>query len=191
MNNILQNKESLIKAIQNGLTPAYLFFWGHQSNKPSVIGKNCLSQWYMAPFTVDNVVYPSAEHFMMAEKARLFQDDATLNKILNSKQPEEAKLLGRQVNHFNEQIWQNHRFDIAVKGNIAKFQQHEALGAFLVNTENHILVEASPVDKIWGIGLSEDHQDVSNPLAWPGINLLGFALMKVRGLILYTSGTSI
>ncbi len=175
-----QSKEALIQAINDGLMPKYLFFWGHQSNRSSVIGKYCLSQWYIAPFEIDSIIYLSAEHFMMAEKARLFNDDIILNKILNSAHPGEAKLLGRQVNNFNQQVWENYRFTIAVNGNTAKFQQNKEIGTFLINTLNRILVEASPLDKIWGVGLSEDHIDVSNPSSWLGLNLLGFVLMKVR-----------
>lgn len=176
----IKNKDDLIKAIQNGLTPKYLFFWGHQGNKD--IGKNCLSQWYIAQFELDKVIYPSTEHYMMAEKARLFKDDASLNQILNAKHPGEAKQLGHEIKDFDEQLWQDKRFDIVVKGNLAKFSQNEALGTFLLNTGNRILVEASPVDKIWGIGLTEHEPAAINPHLWPGLNLLGFALMRVRDL---------
>ncbi len=172
-------KEKLIQAIQEGLVPKYVFFWGHQSNK-SMVGKSCFSQWYPSLFTVYNILYPTAEHFMMAEKARLFNDSATLSKILVSKHPGEAKLLGRQVKHFDDEHWQKVRFEIALKGNMAKFQQNKELCSFLLNTQNRILVEASPVDAIWGIGISEDHVDVTNPSLWPGLNLLGFVLMETR-----------
>lgn len=172
-------KKALIQAISDGFSPKYVFFWGHQSNK-STVEKSCFSQWYPSPFIFDGILYPSAEHFMMAEKARLFNDRSILSKILVSEHPGEAKALGRQVKHFNEDHWQSVRFEIAVKGNIAKFQQNKALGSFLLNTQNRVLVEASPVDAIWGIGLSEGHADVANPSLWPGLNLLGFALMETR-----------
>lgn len=172
-------KETLIQAIHVGLVPKYVFFWGHQSNK-STVSKNCFSQWYSCPFTVDSILYPTAEHFMMAEKARLFNDKEILSKILVSEHPGEAKMLGRQVKHFEDEHWQRLRFEIAVKGNMAKFQQNKELGSFLLNTQNRILVEASPLDAIWGIGLSEDHVDATNPSLWPGLNLLGFALMETR-----------
>ena len=58
----------------NGEQFEFLFFWGHQPSKDGTITKSCLSQWYAAPFVVDGLVYPTAEHWMMAEKARLFGD---------------------------------------------------------------------------------------------------------------------
>jgi ribA/ribD-fused uncharacterized protein len=175
-----QNKIELIQQMNQGLQPKFLFFWGHQPNKAERIGKYCFSQWFNAPFVIDNVTYLTAEHFMMAEKARLFGDQTILQKILTAVHPGEVKLLGRQVAHFDEATWQQQRFEIAFRGNMAKFSQHLLLHDFLVNTANRILVEASPVDSIWGIGLSEDHTDCANPAAWPGLNLLGFVLMKVR-----------
>jgi ribA/ribD-fused uncharacterized protein len=53
-----------------------------------------------------------------------------------------------------------------------------------VGTGDRILVEASPVDKIWGIGLAADHPDAANPERWPGLNLLGIALMQVRSILI-------
>ncbi len=177
------SKEALIASIAMGSIPKFLFFWGHQPKHSDQIGKECLSQWYEVAFTIDNVRYPSTEHFMMAEKARLFHDSTSLNKILAAKHPGEAKMLGRSIASFKESLWQAHRFTIALQGNIAKFQQNPELKAFLLTTGNKILVEASPIDSIWGIGLAHDHTDATNPTAWPGLNLLGFALMQVRETI--------
>jgi len=174
------NIDALIDQINHGFLPKYLFFWGHQPPKNQAVSKSCFSQWFASPFTVDNVTYPTAEHFMMAEKARLFNDQTALMKLLKSTHPGQAKRIGREVLHFNEQLWQERRFDIAYKGNLAKFTQHLALADFLRNTHDRVLVEASPVDSIWGIGLSEEHFDCANPTLWPGLNLLGFVLMKVR-----------
>ncbi len=177
------SKESLIAAIATGAEPKFLFFWGHQPKHPHQVGKECLSQWYEKAFMVDNITYPSTEHYMMAEKARLFNDNTSLNKILAAKHPGEAKTLGRSITPFDETQWQEHRFTIAFQGNMAKFQQNIELKTFLLTTGNKILVEASPMDSIWGIGLAQDHADAANPSAWPGLNLLGFALMKVRAVI--------
>jgi len=126
------------------------------------------------------VVYPTAEHYMMAEKARLFEDNSTREKILSAGHPRAAKQLGREVRDFNEEIWAQHRYAIVVRGNEAKFAQNDELKLFLLNTKNRILVEASPVDRIWGIGLAADDPHVENPENWKGLNLLGFALMQVR-----------
>ena len=175
-----QSKADLIQQIDQGFNPKFLFFWGHQPKKDQTIGKYCFSQWFNAPFVIEDITYLTAEHYMMAEKARLFQDDAILQKILMAEHPSEVKMLGRQVRDFDEQLWLEHRLDIAYRGNMAKFLQHLPLQEFLANTANRVLVEASPVDSIWGIGLSEDHNNAAVPSLWPGLNLLGFVLMKVR-----------
>lgn len=162
----------------------FLFFWGHQKLKNGEIGQSCLSQWWTSDFEVDGITYFSAEHFMMAEKARLFNDLDNLDKIINSKSPSQAKQFGREVIGFNEDIWTANRFEIVKKGNIAKFGQNPELKDFLLSTTKRILVEASPVDTIWGIGLSKDSEHCENPLKWRGLNLLGFALMEVRDILL-------
>lgn len=160
----------------------YLLFWGHQVS--NTITKSCLSQWWEVDFVIDNINYKSAEHYMMAEKARLFKDDETLQKMLQYKTPAEAKKLGRQVQNFDASRWEQNRYDIVKKANWHKFSQNEPLLAFLLTTKNRILVEASPVDNIWGIGLAADHRDAQNPELWRGLNLLGFALMEVRDELL-------
>jgi len=158
----------------------FLFFWGHQPNKDGSAGKGCFSQWWESDFEIDGIVYKSAEHFMMAEKARLFNDQESLKKIIDSKHPHDAKKLGRKVLNFNPKTWDEYKFDVVVKGNLAKFSQHDELKKFLIQTNDRILVEASPVDNIWGIGMAADNENVMNPNLWKGHNLLGYALMEVR-----------
>jgi ribA/ribD-fused uncharacterized protein len=158
----------------------FLFFWGHSNNLNELVGKFCFSQWFELPFLLDGIIYNTAEHWMMANKALLFGDTDTYLKIINANSPGEAKELGRKVIGFDEQTWVENRYDIVVKGNIHKFNQHPAFADFLLNTKERILVEASPVDKIWGIGLSKDAEQIDNPHFWNGENLLGFALMEVR-----------
>lgn len=121
---------------------------------------------------------------MMAEKARLFEDEETLSKILNCNSPAEAKKLGRQVRNFDDKMWKAHRYEIVKRGNIYKFSQNEDLKTFLLKTENRVLVEASPYDRIWGIGLSKNSDKANYPEQWRGLNLLGFVLMEVRDEIL-------
>ena len=116
----------------------------------------------------------------MAEKARLMRDEETREKILASTDPEEIKALGRQVRNFDEYRWQKHRMEIVVTGNLHKFIDNEDLKNFLLSTGDKILVEASPYDTVWGIGMKEDNMDCLNPRLWKGENLLGFALMDVR-----------
>nr|WP_294927606.1 NADAR family protein [uncultured Flavobacterium sp.] len=158
----------------------FLFFWGHQPNKDGSISKTCFSQWWLSSFEVDKVIYKTAEHWMMAKKAELFKDDEVLAKIIKANSPAEAKKLGREVKNYNETLWLAARFDIVKEGNYHKFSQNPELKTFLVNTKERVLVEASPVDAIWGIGMASDHKDVLNPEKWRGLNLLGFALMEVR-----------
>lgn len=156
-----------------------LFFWGH-TGRSGQVGKECLCQWYPAAFEVDGIRYPTSEHFMMAEKARLFGDSVTLAAILAADHPGSAKNLGRQVRGFDEQRWQEARYDIVVRGSIEKFGQNPAPLDFLMRTNDKILVEASPEDWIWGIGLSEWDEAAKDPYRWKGLNLLGFALMTAR-----------
>ncbi|MBF4486118.1 NADAR family protein [Flavobacterium sp. CSZ] len=158
----------------------FLFFWGHQPNKDGSISKTCFSQWWLSSFEVDNVTYKTAEHWMMAKKAELFKDDKILEKILLAKSPAEAKKFGREVKNYNETLWLAARFNIVKEGNFHKFSQNPELKTFLLNTNDRVIVEASPVDAIWGIGMAGDHKDVLNPAKWKGLNLLGFALMEVR-----------
>ena len=120
---------------------------------------------------------------MMAQKALLFNDNEIFNEIMKANHPKEYKELGRKIKNFSDLKWNENKYQIVLKGNIAKFSQNEKLKAFLLNTGIKILVEASPYDKIWGIGLSADQENIENPLTWNGENLLGFALMEVRDLI--------
>jgi ribA/ribD-fused uncharacterized protein len=149
----------------------YLYFWGSDS---------CFSQWHDSPFEIDDIIYPTAEHWMMASKARLFGDKKILQEILNTKSPKEAKALGRRVNGFIKEIWEQQARQIVTFGNMAKFQQNLSLKNILLGTGNKVLVEASPFDKIWGIGMGAENEKAKHPSAWDGLNLLGFTLMDVR-----------
>jgi ribA/ribD-fused uncharacterized protein len=162
-----------------GHRPAFLLFWGHQAPKTGV-NKSCFSQWFEAAFKVDGVSYRTAEHFMMAGKARLFGDDEICDRILAARTPGEAKKLGREIRGFDEAAWVAARLDIVTQGNIAKFSQNAELGAFLLGTGHQVLVEASPVDPIWGIGLAANNPLAQDPREWKGLNLLGYALMAAR-----------
>ena len=181
--NTIKTKLDLINYINQGNKVKYLFFWGHQPNYYGLIDKSCFSQWYDAAFELDGIKYQTAEHYMMAEKARLFKDDEMLAKIIAASHPGEAKKLGRQVKGFKQEVWLEHRFSIVVGGNLGKFSQQQDLKEFLLNTGDRVLVEASPRDRIWGIGLGQNNPDAENPYQWRGLNLLGFALMEVRRLI--------
>lgn len=172
--------EKLITQINQGEKIKYLFFWGHRPSKDGSVIKSCLSQWWEQSFTVDRTEYKSAEHWMMAEKARLFKDQEMWETIVVSKTPGEAKKLGRQISNFDPKVWDDNKFQIVVEGNVHKFNLNEDLKTFLLNTKDRVLVEASPPDNIWGIGMDQNHKDINNPEKWKGQNLLGFALMEVR-----------
>ncbi|MCW5609273.1 MAG: NADAR family protein [Rubrivivax sp.] len=173
------NLEALCARFTAGERLKFLFFWSHQSNRREV-GAACLSQWFPAEFVVGDDCYPTAEHYMMAEKARLFGDQAARRAILGAPDPGAAKALGRQVRNFDEAAWAAHRFGIVCRGNEAKFSQNPDLRDFLARTGSRVLVEASPVDRVWGIGMAQDDEHARNPNLWRGLNLLGFALMQVR-----------
>lgn len=174
---------SLVRRVERGWRPKFVFFWGHKAKAGADVGKHVLSQWQASAFEVDGVRYPSAEHYMMAEKARLFGDDVVLARILASPSPGAAKALGRQVRNFKDELWDAACFDIVARGNAAKFGQNEELRTYLLNTGGKVLVEASPLDRIWGVGLAEDDPGIENPAQWRGANLLGFALMKARAMV--------
>jgi ribA/ribD-fused uncharacterized protein len=116
----------------------------------------------------------------MAGKARLFNDHEILEQILKAETPNQAKSLGRKVRNFDPKIWNENKYEIVKQGNFLKFSQNEKFKEFLLSTDDTILVEASPYDKIWGIGMLETNAKAKDPTQWNGENLLGFALMEVR-----------
>ncbi|MGW6915684.1 NADAR family protein [Kitasatospora sp. NPDC054939] len=175
-----RNRADLVTAVALGAQPKWVMFWGHQPQRDGSIGAGSLSQWWRGEFTVDGVSYATAEHWMMAGKARMFGDEAIVPRILAARTPAEAKSLGRQVRGFDDAVWRAGRFALVVEGNVAKFGQDEALRAYLLGTAQRVLVEASPMDRIWGIGLAAEDERAPHPAQWRGENLLGFALMEAR-----------
>ena len=179
-NTDIRSVADLQARLKAGLAPDYLCFWGHRPEQSGAVGKGCLSQWFGAEFTLEGDRFRSAEHFMMAEKARLFGDEEIRAQMLVASTPDQVKKLGRRVRNFNEALWTAERFDIVRRGNIAKFGQNPGMRNFLLGTGQRILVEASPVDAIWGIGLAATDPRATQPAQWAGLNLLGFALMAAR-----------
>ncbi|AXI77485.1 NADAR family protein [Peterkaempfera bronchialis] len=176
----VRSRSELADLTASGVRPRYLMFWGPRPQRDGSVGAGCLSQWWPSPFTVDGVEYATAEHWMMAGKARLFGDEETLGGILAARTPGEARKLGRLVRGFREEQWARERAELVVEGNVAKFGQDAALSAYLLATRHRVLVEASPLDRIWGIGLAADDRRAADPARWRGLNLLGFALMEAR-----------
>ncbi|MFD0308525.1 NADAR family protein [Streptomyces sp. NPDC127119] len=178
--NGITSREALVSAVRAGAKVKYLHFWGHRPRADGRIGSSCLSQWWPSPFTVDGVEYRTAEHWMMACKARLFGDAEAERRALDASDPALAKKAGRLVRGFDESVWERERFGIVVEGSVAKFASDGELRGFLLGTGERVLVEASPLDRVWGIGLSADDARASDPTHWQGPNLLGFALMRAR-----------
>ncbi len=170
-------RESLQVRQEAGEHIKFRFFWGHSGHG---VGPWVLSQWWEAPFSVAGLVYPTAEHWMMAEKARFFGDAASETAILAANSPGAAKALGRRVAGFDDDDWARVRSAIVRTGNLEKMRQNPELQDWLLQTGEVVLVEASPRDAIWGIGMAAGNPEVEQVANWRGQNLLGFALMEVR-----------
>ena len=150
-----------------------IFFWNPKG------ANGWLSQWEPSVF-VDQVghKFVTAEQYMMASKALLFEDYEALDVIMASDNPKVAQRAGRKVRGFIEEVWNKHRIDIVVQGNVYKFSQNERLKKFLLGTAKRSLIEASPYDRIWGIGFKAADA-FENEELW-GMNLLGNAIMEAR-----------
>lgn len=151
-----------------------VFFWKDTEEN------GCFSNWYRRPFVIDGVQYPHVEQYMMSQKARLFHDDVRYAAILRTENPNDCKKLGKQVTPFDPKIWDGAKYEIVKAGNRAKFEQNPDLKAKLLATGTAILAEASPRDKIWGIGKTARTAAEVDPSEWPGKNLLGKILMELR-----------
>ncbi|MBJ6761754.1 NADAR family protein [Myxococcaceae bacterium JPH2] len=154
-----------------GKARKFTFFWREGSP---------FSQWHPSRFVVEGKTYGCAEQYMMAGKARLFGDAEHEAAILASGSPKRHKALGRKVRGFDAARWEQERERIVYEGNRAKFTQDPTLLATLLKTAGTELVEASPLDRIWGVGLSEEDPRIQDPSRWRGLNLLGKVLTQLR-----------
>lgn len=136
------------------------------------------SQWYMSPFHIEGITYNCCEQYMMWSKAMLFGDSCNAKLILNEKNPYIQKCIGRKVKNFDDKVWIEKRMGIVRDANMAKFKQNKRLFDMLLSTKNEDIYEASPYDKIWGIGVNKKRAISEGK--WKGINLLGISLMDVR-----------
>lgn len=150
-------------------TEKFVFFWGGWP-----------SQWAKASFEIDGIAYNCCEQFMMAEKARVFGDLEIETEILAKPNPRDQKALGRKVQGFDKDIWNSVCRGIVYNGNLARFEQDAELQELLLDTGDRIIVEASPRDRVWGIGMGASNPDAENPEKWRGRNWLGIAIQQVR-----------
>lgn len=149
------------------------------------------SQWYPSQFIIDNIKYNCCEQFMMAEKARLFGDDDALNIIMGTDNPKIQKATGRLVKGFVKETWESNAKLIVYRANLAKFTQNADLLEWLLDKAGTTLVEASPWDTIWGIGLAEDDPDALDRTKWKGTNWLGeIETMVMNDLLRFRAHTA-
>lgn len=160
------------------VTDTHVYFWGE-----------FLSNWYPARFTEaregKTLEFFNSEQYFMYEKAKAFGDEETAMRILfEGKNPKQAKSLGRKVKGYSDEVWDKMRYKVMVRANLLKYLQNKDLEKLLLNEEfdGKNFVEASPIDRIWGIGCDEATalDDESN---WNGQNLLGKALDEVRSIL--------
>lgn len=155
-----------------------VFFWG-----------GCFSQWFKSSiqYFAENspsVVFNTAEQGMMYLKAKTFGDHSIALKILNTPDPKEQKALGRLVKNYDDAVWNAARFDIVAHLNYLKFSQNRELKTLIVSLKDWEFVEASPYDKIWGVGMGVDYENIFDPSNWKGQNLLGKAIKEAQTRII-------
>lgn len=181
------------------ITKNYVLFWGHKKKDLADINESCFSQWFPSVVPVSPEDFPgfdlhiwgngkpdqveTAEHFMMLAKCYVHNDYISFVEVLRSSSPEVVKKIGRGIRNYNDELWTGERYNWVLKGNIKKFKNNPTMKDFLLSTEDKVLVEASPFDKVWGIGLGQDDPDARNPSKWKGQNLLGKVLMETREIL--------
>jgi len=152
-------------------TSEYLFFWSTQG------ASGCFSQWFYAPMTIDDIQFANCEQYMMYRKALLFDDVKVAEEILKTDNPKTIKELGRKVKNYDEATWAENRYAIVLNGNLHKFSQNPELLKVLLKHKGKTFVEASPYDRIWGIGYKASNA-IGNEKSW-GLNLLGKVLTEL------------
>lgn len=164
----------------------YAYFLNYTKNGFEVFSQatDILSQWYKCAFADENGVrYRFTEQYMMAQKAKLFDEQDSYNKIMSKKDPKIIKELGRNVKNFDQSIWDANKIDIVFTANRLKFTQNAELREYLISTENRYIVEANPNDTVWASGLMADDPSIFDPPSYKGENLLGKILMHIRDVL--------
>lgn len=162
------------------ITDDYIFFYN-----------GIYSQWYLRDIVINNKKFNCCEQYMMYRKALAFNDEKSAKKIMKADHPGDQKALGRAVKNFDKAKWNSICRGIVYQANWAKFTQHEDLHEELVKSHPKIIVEASPSDPIWGIGLGMDDVNIEKPTEWKGTNWLGFEIVRVRVNLLTLDGVII
>lgn len=147
----------------------YVFFWSGP-----------FSQWYKTNIVEGDITFNCAEQSMMYHKAKVFNDNEAMEKILETSNPRKHKAIGRTIVGYSDAIWDEKKLEIVANGNYLKFIQNPDLRKMLLDTGDKIIVEASPVDRIWGVGLAEDDPRIVDESKWLGQNLLGICIMYAR-----------
>jgi len=151
------------------VTDNSVFFWS-----------GIFSQWFKSPFEIDGEKYSTAEQYMMYKKALLFEDEEVANAIMRTQNPREQKALGRKVRGFEWDVWESNCREYVYEANYAKFTQDQILLDEFISYGDREIVEASPKDYIWGIGLHYSDENCEDKYKWKGTNWLGEAIMRVR-----------
>lgn len=157
------------------ITDEYVFFWGDD---------DIYSNFYITPTPMviggKTIMFRSSEHAFMYIKALYFCDLKSADLIIKTSHPYDAKKIGRKVKNFNDILWSAISMTVMYDVNLAKFSHTEILRQCLLETGDRIIVEASPYDKIWGIGLAENDPKALDQSNWKGKNNLGKVLMQLR-----------
>lgn len=154
--------------------------WEYEDDEIVLFWAGPLSNWHKASFVIDGITYNCVEQHMMAEKAREFDDPNSEQLIMSNPNPREQKMLGRKVKNFDPTVWTDCCLERCLPGIQAKFDQNESLAGLLLATGTKVIAEASPYDRIWGIGLGPDDIRARDQTQWDGTNFLGELLMVVR-----------
>lgn len=154
----------------------YVFFWGGP-----------FSNWFPEEFVMDtpngSLPFNCSEQAMMFFKALLFDDEVTATKIMRERSPRQQKVFGKEVKNFNQKHWHTKCVDIVTDILVSKFLANDVMFKILMDTGNKIIVEASPHDRIWGIGMAVNDQNILDESKWDGTNFLGISLMNARAIL--------
>lgn len=177
-----------------------IFFCSDQENKYTTESfRHIFSQWYNSgkkfihnkslydipvidETDLTNKEFWTREQYMMYCKALLMKDPKSANILLNTVKPSVCRSLGRKIQNFDQNLWNDYKYKIVANGNYLQFNQNPEMQKILLDTQNREIVEAASYDKIWGIGFNEENAKNTDKTKW-GQNLLGKAIMEIRALL--------